>query len=56
MGRRSKFAVAVFAGMLCVSSAGVAQAEYPDKPVTLIMPYGAGGPPDAYGRLFVLTQ
>jgi len=43
----------VMAGALAASTLGVAYAQqYPNKPITLIMPFGAGGPPDAYGRVF----
>ena len=30
---------------------GVAVADWPDRPVTLIVPYGAGGGTDATGRI-----
>jgi tripartite-type tricarboxylate transporter receptor subunit TctC len=35
----------IFAALLCCA-AGVAQAQYPDKPVKLILPYAAGGAGD----------
>lgn len=57
MGHSSGLAVSGFrhtllAGLLCATSIGAAHAEYPNKPITMIMPYAAGGSPDAYGRLF----
>lgn len=38
-------------GMAAVLSSGAAHAEYPDRPVRLILPYPAGGGVDANGRL-----
>ncbi len=35
---------------LCVSSA--ASAQYPEKPITLVMPYAAGGPGDVLTRIY----
>ena len=35
------------------SPAGLARAEdWPARPITLVVPYGAGGPTDVIGRLF----
>ena len=34
---------------LCLCSV-LALAEYPDRPVTMIIPYAAGGTTDVYGR------
>jgi len=45
------FAVAIFA--MGLASAAIAQ-DYPSRPVKLIVPFGAGGPADVYGR--VLAQ
>ena len=46
---KSLHAVAlIFAGILFT---GVAQADWPERPVTLIVPYGAGGGTDATGRI-----
>ncbi len=55
MARNSRVAVSTirYAALATLLYAGsVAGAAFPDKPITMIMPYGAGGPPDAYGRLF----
>lgn len=52
-------------GLVClVSAAGRAQSvsdstgRYPDKPIRLVIPYGAGGPPDGVARVVAdkLTQ
>ena len=44
-----KLCVVLLLLALCVCSA-FAQAEYPDRPVTMIIPYAAGGTTDVYGR------
>ena len=38
-------AVAGACALLALGLAGAAQAAWPDKPVTLVVPYSAGGPP-----------
>ena len=46
-------ALALSAVMLAgVAGAAPAYAEYPDRPITLIVPWGAGGGTDAVGRIF----
>ncbi|MCR5288651.1 MAG: tripartite tricarboxylate transporter substrate binding protein [Treponema sp.] len=45
-------AAAVFAGG--AKDAGVAKPSYPTKPVTMIIPYGAGGTTDVNGRKFAV--
>lgn len=42
--------IALLAGMLLAS--GAAAQAYPAKPVSLMVPYPAGGPSDAIGRIF----
>ena len=45
-------AAACAAGLLCLSATGAAaQQRYPDKPIRLIVPFGAGGGSDYVGRL-----
>ena len=44
-----KLGIVLLALMLCLGSA-LALAEYPDRPVTMIIPYAAGGTTDVYGR------
>ncbi len=45
-------AIALAAGLMTVLT-GSAQAEYPDKPVDVIIPYGAGGNSDTSGRILI---
>ncbi len=44
---------ALLAGLLLATGAALAQA-YPTKPVTLMVPYPAGGPSDATARIFTV--
>lgn len=37
---------------MAVVSFGTVQAAYPDRPITIIVPWGAGGGTDAVGRIF----
>ena len=39
------------AAVAAFTLAGAAVAEYPERPVTLIVPWGAGGGTDATGRI-----
>ena len=52
--RKSSLVKSLHAAALIVAGilfSGVAQADWPDRPVTLIVPYGAGGGTDATGRI-----
>ena len=40
------------AGALCMPSILRAQTNYPDKPITVIVPFAAGGPTDAIARIY----
>ena len=54
-----KLMPAVLAPILAIASLGSALAQsYPDKPVKLVVPFAAGGPADALGRILgeKLTQ
>lgn len=46
------FIVSLLAVGIAVASLGAAQAAYPDRPITIIVPWGAGGGTDAVGRIF----
>jgi tripartite-type tricarboxylate transporter receptor subunit TctC len=49
---RSLFKLAgVTAAALCALGGAPAQAEYPERPITIIVPWGAGGGTDATGRI-----
>lgn len=39
------------AALFLTGSAGIAQADYPDRPVTIVVPWGAGGGTDATARI-----
>ena len=45
-----RVAALALAGSLSLA-AGTAQAQYPERPITLIVPWGAGGGTDATGRI-----
>ncbi|RMF40117.1 MAG: tripartite tricarboxylate transporter substrate binding protein [Alphaproteobacteria bacterium] len=50
MTRRTAIAVTA-AGLALAGSLGVAKAEYPEKPITLVIPLGAGGSHDLNARV-----
>jgi tripartite-type tricarboxylate transporter receptor subunit TctC len=53
-GKMSKFRVLAAAGLamaFAVAGASESRAEYPERPITLIVPWGAGGGTDATGRI-----
>lgn len=51
-GRRTALAMIAAVAGLTTASLPVAAADFPTKPVTLIIPYGAGGGTDTMGRVF----
>ncbi len=53
MNRRTglKFAGVALAAFGMIASVAPAQAEYPERPITFIVPWGAGGGTDAVGRI-----
>lgn len=50
MGPWSPALAGLAASISVLASVGVAHAEYPDRPVTLVNPYAAGGPADVLAR------
>src|SRR5918997_5733101 len=48
MNRR---AVLATAAVLALSGAAAAQEDYPDRPITMVVPFSAGGPTDTVARL-----
>jgi tripartite-type tricarboxylate transporter receptor subunit TctC len=52
MMRRREFLLALAASTLAVNLAGPAAArDYPSRPITVVVPFPAGGPTDAVGRI-----
>jgi len=51
MPNRPLFTTAAAVGLLVAASVGSAQAQYPERPITLIVPWAAGGGTDATGRI-----
>lgn len=50
MGILKQGAAAAAMGLIAASSATSAWAEFPDKPITLVVPFSAGGPSDKIAR------
>jgi tripartite-type tricarboxylate transporter receptor subunit TctC len=50
-GRALRGALFVTAAAIVLPLAGPAHAEYPDRPITMVVPWGAGGGTDATGRI-----
>jgi tripartite-type tricarboxylate transporter receptor subunit TctC len=51
MSRSMAGAALIVAGTLALGLPTAAAADFPDKPIKLIVPFGAGGPPDVAARI-----
>ena len=47
---KSVHALAAFS-LIAISTPAFAQSDWPNRPVTMIVPYAAGGPVDTVGRV-----
>lgn len=50
MGILKQGAAAAAIGLIAISASNTAWAEFPDKPITLVVPFSAGGPSDKIAR------
>ncbi|GMG93586.1 hypothetical protein Cmtc_48060 [Cupriavidus sp. TKC] len=49
--KRRHFLLAPVLGAIALGTATLAHAAYPDRPITLVIPFSAGGPTDVVGRI-----
>ncbi|HMJ27370.1 MAG TPA: tripartite tricarboxylate transporter substrate binding protein BugD, partial [Xanthobacteraceae bacterium] len=51
MSARAKILIAGFAVTVALMATNARAADYPTRPIKLVVPYAAGGPTDVLGRL-----
>jgi tripartite-type tricarboxylate transporter receptor subunit TctC len=49
-GRYFLIGIAILAGLVCSGSDGLAQSDYPNRAITILVPFPGGGPSDALTR------
>ena len=53
---RTALAASLGACLLAVQAPATAQAPWPDKPITMVVPYSAGGPTDVVARMLAIPM
>lgn len=53
---RAMLAALLGAGLLAAQSPAAAQAPWPEKPITMVVPYSAGGPTDVVARMLAIPM
>lgn len=56
MGLNATIWTGLAAGLLALQAPAVAQSNWPEKPVTMVVPYSAGGPTDVVARMLAIPM
>ena len=51
-----RLSLLALAASLALPAIGVQAQQYPDKPITMIIPFAAGGPTDTVGRIYAQSM